>query len=139
MWLATNQTDKRGTKLRGVVSQQFRMQNSQYFCAFKYARAIKQKVWNEAENRERDWGERPYGRVRLARFTPRFTDFFTDFNNKKTDCFAVYFTLGARGFSGAVSGFGQVLKSDFTVHVFGLRQMKRHTKRSSLSHARKNT
>ena len=36
----------------------------------------------------------PYGRVRLARFalktlTPRFTDFFTDFE-KKTDCFAVY-------------------------------------------------
>ena len=59
----------------------------------------------------------------------------TGFEN---DCFAVYFTLGARGFSGAVSGFGQVLKSDFTVHVFGLRQMKRHTKRSSLSHARKN-
>ena len=61
------------------------MQNSQYFCAFKYARAIKQKVWNEAENRERDWGETPYGRVRLARFMPRFTDFFTDFEkNKKT-------------------------------------------------------
>ena len=33
-----------------------------------YARAVKQKVWNEAENRERDWGETPYGRVRLARF-----------------------------------------------------------------------
>ena len=36
-----------------------------------------------------------YGRVRLARFalktlTPRFTDFFTDFEKKKTDCFAVY-------------------------------------------------
>ena len=43
-------------------------------------RAVKQKVWNEAENRERDWGET---------FTPRFTDFFTDFE-KKTDCFAVY-------------------------------------------------
>ena len=26
-------------------------------CVFKYARAVKQKVWNEAENRERDWGE----------------------------------------------------------------------------------
>ena len=25
---------------------------------FKYARAVKQKAWNEAENRERDWGER---------------------------------------------------------------------------------
>ena len=34
-----------------------RLQNSPYFCVFKYARAVKQKVWNEAENRERDWGE----------------------------------------------------------------------------------
>ena len=49
------------------------MQNSPYFCVFKYAQAVKQKIWNEAENRERDWGE---------------TDFFTDFE-KKTDCFAV--------------------------------------------------
>ena len=29
----------------------------QYFCVFKYGRAVKQKVWNEAENIERDWGE----------------------------------------------------------------------------------
>ena len=34
-----------------------RLQNSPYFCVFKYGRAVKQKVWNEAENRERDWGE----------------------------------------------------------------------------------
>ena len=34
-----------------------RLQNSPYFCVFKYARAVKQKVWSEAENRERDWGE----------------------------------------------------------------------------------
>ena len=33
----------------------YRLQNSPYFCVFKYARAVKQKVWNEAENRERDW------------------------------------------------------------------------------------
>ena len=39
-----------------------RLQNSPYFFVFKYARAVKQKVWNEAENRERYW------RVRLARF-----------------------------------------------------------------------
>ena len=50
-----------------------RLQNSPYFCVFKYARAVKQKVCNEAENRERDWGETlsphtRYGRVRLARF-----------------------------------------------------------------------
>ena len=34
-----------------------RLQNIPYFCVFKYAWAVKQKVWNEAENRERDWGE----------------------------------------------------------------------------------
>ena len=53
---------------RWVVSQTPRLQNSPYFCVFMYARAVKQKVWNEAENRERDWGETSYGRVRLARF-----------------------------------------------------------------------
>ena len=31
-----------------------RLQNSPYFCVFKYARAVKQKVWNKAVNRERD-------------------------------------------------------------------------------------
>ena len=79
----------------------FRLQNSPYFCVFRYGRAVKQKVRNEAENIERDWGETgfflsphtPVGRVRLAlcarkTITPRFTDFFTDFE-KKTDCFAV--------------------------------------------------
>ena len=30
---------------------------SPHFCLFKYARAVQQKVWNEAENSERDWGE----------------------------------------------------------------------------------
>ena len=34
-----------------------RLQNSPHFYVFKYARAVKQKVWNEAENRERDCGE----------------------------------------------------------------------------------
>ena len=38
-----------------------RLQNSPYFCIFKYARAVKQKVWNKAENT-------PYERVRLAYF-----------------------------------------------------------------------
>ena len=32
----------------------FVRQNGPYFCVFKYARAVKPKVWNEAENRERD-------------------------------------------------------------------------------------
>ena len=34
----------------------FRLQNSPYFCVFKYARAVKQKVWNEVEKSE------PYAR-----------------------------------------------------------------------------
>ena len=34
-------------------SNEDRLQNSPYFCVFKYARAVKQKVWNDAENRAR--------------------------------------------------------------------------------------
>ena len=75
-----------------------RLQNSPYFYVFSHARTAKQTIWNEAENRERDWGEtlkirltscetRPL-RARKT-LTPRFTDFFTDFE-KKPDCFAVY-------------------------------------------------
>ena len=37
-----------------VVPHFSRLQNSPYFCVFKYARAVTQKVWNEAENREGD-------------------------------------------------------------------------------------
>ena len=66
------------------------------FAYSKYAQAVKQEVWNEAENRERDWGETLKIRACEARelcarktLTPRFTDFFTDFE-KETDCFAVY-------------------------------------------------
>ena len=56
-----------------LFGKKSRLQNSPYFCVFKYARAVKQKVW--------DWGERlkiliiankfflsphtPYGHVRL--------------------------------------------------------------------------
>ena len=32
-----------------------------------YARAVKQKVWNEAKN-ESETGKRPYGRVKFVRF-----------------------------------------------------------------------
>ena len=53
----------------------FRLQNSPYFCVFKHVRAVKQKVWNEAEARA----------VRARKtLTPRFTDFFTDFEEKPT-------------------------------------------------------
>ena len=49
-----------------------------------YARAVNQKVWNEAKSRERDWGETLRvceARAFCARktLTPRFTDFCTDF------------------------------------------------------------
>ena len=36
-------------------SGNFRLHNSPYFCLFKYTRAVKQKVSNKTENRERDW------------------------------------------------------------------------------------
>ena len=48
-----------------------RLQNSPYFCVFKYARAVQQKVWNEARA------------IRARKtLTPRFTDFFTDLEKK---------------------------------------------------------
>ena len=47
-----------GTQWGGRFDRwRYRLQNTPYFCVFKYARAVKQKVWNEAENRERDWGD----------------------------------------------------------------------------------
>ena len=79
----------------GIFRGARRLQNSPYFCVFKYARAVKQKVWNEAENRERDWRETlkirfiflsphtPYGLARKA-LTSLVTDFCTDFEKKKT-------------------------------------------------------
>ena len=56
-----------------------RLQNSPNFCVFKYAQAVKQKVWNEAENRERDWGETLKIRFfSLASHALRACDFETD-------------------------------------------------------------
>ena len=46
-----------------------RLPNSPYFCVYKYARAVKQKGWTRAL------------RARKTP-TPRFTDFFTDFEKK---------------------------------------------------------
>ena len=45
-----------------------RLQNSPYFCVFKYGRAVKQKVWNDAENSERDWIETL--KIRSVFFSP---------------------------------------------------------------------
>ena len=68
-----------------------RLQNSPYFCVFKYARAVKQRVWNEAENRERDWGETlkntRFARVKLLRHALPISLLIL---RKKTDFFAVY-------------------------------------------------
>ena len=47
-----------------------RMQNSPYFCVFKCAQAVEQKVWNDAENRGRDWGETLKIRYFLLPHTP---------------------------------------------------------------------
>ena len=70
--------------ISSALSYKVRLQNSPYFCVSKYAQAVTQKVWNEAENKERDWF------VSLASHA-RFTDFFTDF--EKTDCFAIYYKV----------------------------------------------
>ena len=40
-----------GASISKKTNFKSRLQNSPYFCVFKYARAVKQKVWNEAENR----------------------------------------------------------------------------------------
>ena len=65
------------------IRWQNRLQNSSYFCVFKYGRAVKQKVCNEAENRERDWACEARALLARKTLTPRFTDFFTDFEKKK--------------------------------------------------------
>ena len=46
-----------GPRLITWPSKGSRLQNSPYFCVFKFARTVKQKVWGEAENGERDWGD----------------------------------------------------------------------------------
>ena len=53
-----------------------RLQNSPYFCVFKYARAVKQKVWNKGENRERDWGETL--KIRTVRYAYLLNIFHTE-------------------------------------------------------------
>ena len=70
-----------------ICDSSFRLQNVSYFCVFKYTRAVKQTVWKEANNRERDWGETPHTPRATKTLTPRFTDFFTDFEKKKKTFF----------------------------------------------------
>ena len=74
-----------------------RLQNSSYFCVFKYARAVKQKVGNKAENRARLGRDVIFSlashalracEARALRpcktLSPRFTDFFSDFEKNPT-------------------------------------------------------
>ena len=86
---------------------EIRLQNSPYFCVFKYARAVK-RGWKQRARLGRDAKNTFFfslashalreceDRALRARktLTPRFTDFFTDFE-KKTDCFAVYLEIGS--------------------------------------------
>ena len=96
-----------------------RLQNRPYFFAYSSKREQSKERSGTRLKTESETGERRYGRVRLARFarvillrhallifllilrkkptvfTPRFTDFLTDFE-KKTDCLqstSQYFTL----------------------------------------------
>ena len=86
-----------------------KLQNSPYFCVFKYARAVKQKAETRLKTESETWGDAVFFFFSLAShalrafevcalranttLTPRFTDFFTDFE-EKTDCFAVYVMNG---------------------------------------------
>ena len=49
-----------------IPSQQLFLLYSLYFCVFKYARKVKQKVLSKAENGEWDWGETPKIRVTVC-------------------------------------------------------------------------
>ena len=67
------------------------------YLLFKYARAVDKKVWNEAENRERDCFFSRAGEARELRtrktLTSRFTYFFTDFEKKNRR----FCSLGQKG------------------------------------------
>ena len=63
-----------------------------------YARVVKQKIWNAAENRELDWRETPkilflsphFARVGLLRHALPISFLIL---REKTDCFAVYINI----------------------------------------------
>ena len=67
---------------RGYSKFESRLQNSRYFCVFKYSRVVKQKVWNKAENSERDWGEV----FSLSPHTPHLTFFLLILRKKRLFC-----------------------------------------------------
>ena len=84
----------------------YRLQNSPYFCVFKYVRTVKQKLWSEAENGERDWGEKSYGRVGLARFARVRLWPYTKTILRKSDCFTV-----DEQYQGGLGGNGSITTS----------------------------
>ena len=84
----------------------YRLQNSPYFCVFKYVRTVKQKLWSEAENGERDLGETSYGRVGLARFARVRLWPYTKTILRKTDCFTV-----DEQYQGGLGGNGSITTS----------------------------
>ena len=79
----------------------FRLRNSLYFCVFKYAPAVKQNVWNKAENREQDWGETLKIRtVRLAYIIPTLSlSCQVMFSTKSFATFCMKKWIGMRGFT----------------------------------------
>ena len=111
------------------------LQNSPYFCLLKYARAVKQKVWNEAEKREWDWGEtlkiiffsRPSHTLRAGEllFSGRCSLFFSP---EKTDRCALNFQKVSRigikiSFIKIAGVFG---RGESTVAILAVRIDKRH-------------
>ena len=72
----------------GYFLRASRLQNSPYFCISIQVRASSQtKVLERARLKTACEARALRARKTLS---PRFTDFFTDFEKKKTDCFAVY-------------------------------------------------
>ena len=88
-----------------------RPQKSPYFCVLKYAWAVKQTVWSEAENGERDWGAGrlypPFWGVCCSRASRFALPISLPILRKQTDCFVVYDTVLCGSlkklFKGAVS------------------------------------
>ena len=61
--------------MRCIFSFDVRLQNSPYSCVFKYTRAVKQKVWNKAENYGSPGGAREWFRFYFSLFGFHFVRF----------------------------------------------------------------
>ena len=92
--------------ITAIDHKRARLQDSPYFCVFKYVRAVKQRVWNEVENSERDLGEtlkiQSFFSLSLSPHTHALWAYACEARalcarqilrqtfEKKMDCFAVY-------------------------------------------------